>query len=176
MENPNPVLLALYPNSIGIGYACLQLPDYLFDFGITTAKPVKNRKLLANAEKFMDYYKPKIILLKETATSKRSHRNNQLIEAITTLAGEKGLQVFRYTKGQVTEVFEVFGARTKFEIVEKIISMLPELGIRAPKPRRWYEKEDYNMTLFNAVSLAVTHTHLSEEYMASALKNEPMKM
>jgi Holliday junction resolvasome RuvABC endonuclease subunit len=162
MTQENPVLLALYPNSIGIGYACLQVPERLFDFGVTSVKPRSNSKLIKRAERFMDYYKPKIILIKEKETSNRSHRVNKLIEAIITLSGEKGLPVYRYTRQQIKDVFEIFGAHTKFEMMQKICKMLPDLEHRAPKERQWYEKEDYNMALFHAVSLAVTHVHLTE--------------
>ena len=170
MEHENPVLLALYPNSIGMGYVCLQIPDYLFDFGVTSAKPISNRKLLRRAEKFMDFYKPKIILLKEVGRFANSGRTDKLIEAIATLAEEKNLPIYRYTKQQIKDVFEVFGATSKFEMVGKIVKMLPDLASRAPKQHKWYEKEDYNMVLFNAVSLAVAHAHLSEEYVHSAIE------
>ena len=150
------------PNAIGIGYVCLQIPEKLIDFGITTVKPVSNGKLLSRVEKYLDYYKPKLVLLKEKASAKNSRRTDHLIEAITTLSGEKNLQVYRYTKGQIKDVFEIFGAKTKFDMVQKITKMLPDLAHRAPGDRKWYEKEDYNMALFNAVSLAVTHTYLSE--------------
>ncbi|MBS1683985.1 MAG: hypothetical protein JSS76_04480 [Bacteroidetes bacterium] len=162
MEHENPVILALYPNSIGIGYICLQVPDKVFDFGVTTAKPISNSKLLRRAEKFMEYYKPKVILLKETVSSARSKRNDKLIEALTTLSGEMGLKVYRYTKQQIQDTFEVFGAKTKYEMVDKMVKMLPDLATRMPRPRQWYEKEDYNMVVFYAVSLAITHCHLSE--------------
>ncbi len=160
MEAKTPVILALYPNTIGIGYACLQIPNGLLDFGVTTAKPISNSKLLRRAEKFMDYYKPQLILLKETASSSRSGRTDKLIEAITTLGGEMGLPVYRYTREQVQDTFEIFGAKTKHEIVEKIIEMLPDLAVRRPRERKWYEKEDYSMGLFHAVALAITHAHL----------------
>jgi Holliday junction resolvasome RuvABC endonuclease subunit len=162
MNPETPVILALYPNAIGIGYACLQIPERLLDYGIATVKPMSNSKLLTRTEKFMDYYKPKIILLRETGLSKNSGRTDKLIEAISTLSGEKDLPVYRYTKQQIKDVFEIFGAKSKFEMVERIVRMLPELGPRAPKQKKWYEKEDYNMVLFNAVSLAVTHTYLTE--------------
>ena len=162
MTHENPVLLALYPNSIGIGYVCIQVPEKLIDFGIATVQPMSNGKLLKRTERFIDYYKPKIVLLKETESSKNSSRINKLIEAITTLSGEKGLKVFRYTKRQIKDVFEIFGASTKNEIVEKIVKMLPDLAARAPVARKWYDKEHYQMGLFNAVSLAVTHTYLTE--------------
>ena len=162
MTQENPVILALYPNSIGIGYVCLQVPEKLIDYGIATIQPISNGKLLNRAERFMDYYKPKLVLLKETGSSKNSSRVNKLIEAITTLSGEKGLEVYRYTKKQIDDVFEVFGASTKYEMVEKIVKMLPDLAPRAPEARKWYEKEHYQMGLFNAMALAVVHTYLTE--------------
>jgi Holliday junction resolvasome RuvABC endonuclease subunit len=162
MTHENPVILALYPNSIGVGYACIQIPERLIDYGVATVKPLSNGKLLKRTERFMEYYKPKIILLREVGASKRSGRIDKLIDAITTLSGEMNLPVFRYTKQQIKDVFEIFGASTKFEMVEKIVKMLPDLEGSVPKERQWYEKEHYNMTMFNAVSLAITHTYLTE--------------
>jgi Holliday junction resolvasome RuvABC endonuclease subunit len=164
MNEESPVILALYPNSVGIGYVCLQIPEKLLGYGVATAKPLSNSRLLKRTEKFIGYYRPKIIVLRETGASKTSLRSDKLIEAITTLSGEMGIKVFRYTKQQIKDTFEVFGAHTKYEMVSKIITMLPDLASRAPKEKKWYEKEDYNMALFDAVSLAVTHAHLSEEY------------
>ena len=162
MEQENPIILSLYPDSRGIGYVCLQVPKGLYDYGITTAKPISNRRLLKRTEKFIDHFKPKIVVLREQAKETNSDRNNKLIDAIVTLAGEKELQVFRYSKQQIRDVFEVFGASTKFGIVEQILKTFPDLAYRAPKQKKWYEREDYNMTLFNAVALALTHVYLSE--------------
>jgi Holliday junction resolvasome RuvABC endonuclease subunit len=162
MTQENPVLLALYPSSVGMGYACLQIPDQLLDFGIATIKPMLNGKLLSRAERFMEYYKPKVILLKEKHSSKNSKRNDNLIDALASLSYEKNIQVYRYTREQIKDVFEIFGARSKYEMAQRIIKMLPDLEHRSPKMKKWYEKEDYNMVLFDAVSLAVTHTYLTE--------------
>jgi Holliday junction resolvasome RuvABC endonuclease subunit len=162
MDYEPPVIFALYPNSAGLGYVCLQIPDKLLGYGVATTKPLSNRRLLRRAEKFIDYYRPKIILLKEAGASKNGARNDRLIEAITTLSGEMNIKVFRYTRQQIKDTFEVFGAYTKNDMVNKIVQMLPDLAVRAPKEKKWYEKEDYNMVLFDAVSLAVTHAHLNE--------------
>lgn len=162
MVKENPVILALYPTSIGFGYACLQVPKGLYDYGITTAKPISNRKLLRRTERFMDHFQPKVVLLREPGKVFNGDRNEKLIRAISTLADEKGLQVFSYTKQQMREVFELFGASNKQEMVEQILRTFPELAYRAPRKRKWYEREDYNMALFQAVALALTHTYLSE--------------
>lgn len=162
MTHENPVILALYPNAVGVGFACLQIPDKLFDFGVTTVNPICNDKLLKKAERFMNYYRPKIVLLKEPAGLKISRRTDKLIENIAKLSDEKGLMVYRYTNKQIKEVFEIFGATSKYEVSQILIKMFPETAHRAPKAKKWYEKEDYNMIIFHALSLAVTHQYLTE--------------
>lgn len=162
MTDENPVILALYPNTVGIGYVCLQIPQRLLGYGIITVKSLNHSKFLRRAEKIMSYYCPKVIILKEMDTSRHYARANKLIDAITTLACEMNMEVFRYSPRQIKETFDVFGAKTKFEMANKIIQMLPDLAVRAPKLKKWYEREDYRMVLFDAVSLAVTHAHLNE--------------
>jgi Holliday junction resolvasome RuvABC endonuclease subunit len=157
-----PVILSLYPNSIGIGYACLQIPESLIDFGIAKVTPLSNGKLLGRMEKFMDFYKPKVIVLKEAISSNRTARVDRLIAAIATLAGEKDIEVFSYGRQQIGDVFETFGCTSKYQMVEKIVTMLPGTATRARRQRKWYEKEDYNMGIFDSLSLAITHAYLSE--------------
>jgi Holliday junction resolvasome RuvABC endonuclease subunit len=129
---------------------------------VATTKPISNRRLLRRAEKFMNYYRPDIVILKEVGSAKNSGRTDRLIEAITTLSSEMGIRIYRYTRQQVKDVFEVFGADSKYKMAESIVKMLPDLAARVPKEKKWYEKEDYNMVLFDAVSLAVTHRYLTE--------------
>ena len=162
MEKQSPVILALYPNSSGLGYACIQVPERLMDYGVTTTTPLSNGKLLRRTERFMKYYQPKVIVLRESFSKDGKGRSDRLIAAITTLAGEMGIEVHRYSKQQIRDTFEVFGAETRHEIASKIVQFLPELAHRAPKVRKWYEKEDYNMPVFDALALAITHAHLNE--------------
>jgi hypothetical protein len=134
MNEESPVILALYPNSVGIGYVCLQIPEKLLGYGVATAKPLSNSRLLKRTEKFIGYYRPKIIVLRETGASKNSLRSDKLIEAITTLSGEMGIKVFRYTKQQIKDTFEVFGAHTKYEMV-RLSQCCPTSHPAHPKKR-----------------------------------------
>ncbi|MBS1595577.1 MAG: hypothetical protein JST90_14770 [Bacteroidetes bacterium] len=159
MSSESPVILALHTFSGGLGYACIQVPERLLDYGVTKISPVSNNKALSKAEKFISYYRPQVVLMRDGSGDPKSGRSRKLRDAIETLAGEMGVDVYRYTKEQVAETFEVFGVTTKHGIVSKIVEFLPELGHRTPKERRWYEKDDYNMPIFNAVALAITHAH-----------------
>lgn len=159
MNSESPVILAIYTVSGGMGYACIQVPERLLDYGVTKISPSFHGKALARAEKFMEYYRPQVVLLREAPEHPRSKKSRKLIEAIGTLAAEMGMESYRYTKEQVTETFEVFGATSKHGIVRKILEFLPELIHRVPKEKKWYEKDDYNMPIFDAVALAITHAH-----------------
>jgi hypothetical protein len=59
-------------------------------------------------------------------------------------------------------VFEQFGAKSKYEIANKIIAWFPQLASRAPKIRKAWMDEDYNMGIFDALALAITHKYLTE--------------
>jgi hypothetical protein len=60
------------------------------------------------------------------------------------------------------DVFEQFGAKSKYEIANKIVTWFPQLVSRAPKIRKPWMDEDYNMGIFDALALAITHKYLTE--------------
>lgn len=159
MTSDSPVILALYPVSGGMGYACIQVPERLLDYGVTKITPVSNSKALSRAEKYMQYYRPQVVLIRESGKGQKAERARKLNQAIETLAGEMGMEVYRYSREEVSQTFEVFGATSKHGMVSKILEFLPELAHRTPKERKWYEKDDYNMPIFDAVALAITHAH-----------------
>ena len=152
------VVLSLYPNSRGLGYVCIEEPQSLLDFGIVTGKPISNRRIMERVRKFLDYYKPTIVLVRDAQPYNR--RICRLLEDIAGHAEQLGLSVYRYSRQQIKETFEVYGASTKYEVSRKLADWFPVLNSRAPKVRKAWMDEDYNMGIFDAVSLALTHQHL----------------
>lgn len=157
------IILSLYPNSRGLGYACIELPQKLLDSGIVTVRPICNDRLLARIEKYMDFFKPKIIVVRDAdALTPRGKRIKRLITAVIESAVERGIPIHQYSRDQMKEVFEQFGTSTKYEIAQKLIQWFPELADRAPGVRKPWMDEDYNMGVFDALALAVTHAYLTE--------------
>ena len=161
MSSETNVILALYPNSRGLGYACVEMPQSLLDSGILTVRPVGNGPILERVRKFTSYFRPSVIVVRDAhpSTSKRIVR---LIADIEAHAHEKGIPVFRYSRQQIRDVFETFGVTTKYEIAQKIVEWFSDLAFRAPKIRKPWMDEDYNMGIFDALSLAITHQYLTE--------------
>jgi Holliday junction resolvasome RuvABC endonuclease subunit len=139
------------------------MPQKLLDFGVITVRPLTNRPILRRIEKFIAFHQPKVVIIRDAQSTPQSGKRVQrLTDAITTLAGENSLPVYKYSREQIRDVFENFGVRTKHEIVRKIIEWFPDLASLAPKIRNLWSDEDYTMSIFDALMLAITHEYLGE--------------
>lgn len=158
-----PVTLALFPNSKGFGFACIEGQKRLLDFGVATVHPLRNSRIIRQVESRLDYYQPTLVVLRDDQSqySRKSLRIKSLIERIIELAKKIGLPVHQYTREQVRDVFEIWGVRTKHEIAQKLSDWFPELATRTPPPRKPYLPESHHMGVFDAVALAVTHHYLA---------------
>lgn len=163
MKNKPVVVLSLYPNRRGFGYVCLEWPQKLIDSGIATVRPLCNSGIFDRFEKFLDFYKPQLIVIRDCENlSSCKKRTQKLIHSITIHAGKVKIPIHHYSREQIRDVFEQFGATTKYEIAQKIIEWFPELSWRAPKIRKPWKDEDYSMGIFDALALAITHKYLNE--------------
>lgn len=164
MKKDTIIILSFYPNARGLGYACIEMPQNLKDSGVITIQPISNKKLLERITKFVEFYTPTIIVVKDynSSYSRHSKRVAELVESITNYAKEVKVPIYRYSRQQVRDVFEQFGAKSKYEIAQKIIYWFPQLASRAPKIRKAWTDEDYNMGIFDALALAITHKYLTE--------------
>lgn len=164
MKTNSPVVLSIYPNKWGFGYVVLEQPQTLIDYAMVSVKPLTNAKLFIRFVKLVDYFKPVIILVRDCdiGATRTSKRTQDLVEEITKYAKEQKLPVFHYSRHQVKDVFEQLHASSKYEISKKIVEALPELKLTVPKPRSAWSDEDYNMGIFDAIALAITHNYLTE--------------
>jgi len=164
MKKDHVIVLSLYPNSRGLGYVCLESPQLLKESGVLTIRPIFNGKILERIIKFVNFFKPEIIVVKDYGLghSRQSKRGVELVESIAKYAEEIKVPVYRYTRQQMRDVFEQFEATSKYEIAKKIVSWFPQLESHTPRIRKPWMAEDYYMGEFDAIALAVTHQYLTE--------------
>jgi Holliday junction resolvasome RuvABC endonuclease subunit len=164
MKKDMVIILSFYPNARGLGYACIEMPKNLRDSGVITVQPTCNKKILERITKFVEFFKPTIIVVKDynSEYSRHSKRVAELVESITNYAKEIKVPIYRYSRDQIRDVFEQFGSKSKYEIAQTIITIFPQLTSRAPKIRKPWMKEDYNMGIFDALALVITHKYLTE--------------
>jgi Holliday junction resolvasome RuvABC endonuclease subunit len=160
---PNNIrVLAIAPSSRGFGFAVLEGPDTLSDWGVKVAHHDKNAHALAQVKDILDHYAPSVIVLEDcTAKDSRRHaRIQKLIREIVSLAKEQNISTELYSRAQVRCAFSANCSATKEEIAEAIAERFPvELEFRLPPHRQPWMSEDYRMSIFDAVAFALTFFH-----------------
>lgn len=158
------VLCAIYANANGFGFVYMENARKLIDFGVVRINPISNRKVMARIRQTLEYLRPSIVIVQdpEGKSSRTGNRVKQLIEWIIAYATEMNLTVVQYSRDQVKEVFEQFGATTKYMIAQVLLTEFKELQMKAPKERKLWMSEDRNMAIFDALALGVTWFYLND--------------
>lgn len=167
MNNENAkqkLVLAVDPATRGIGFALFEGPRQPIDWGVKDAKVDKNAQGLLRIQRLMDFYHPDVIVVEDYAGegSRRSTRVQQLIKDIKRLAQTKGIKTYSYSRSAIRKTFAQSGAKTKYEIAKKIAEWLPTFAQRLPPVRKPWMSEDYRMSIFDAVALALTFYSVEE--------------
>ncbi|HEY5591321.1 MAG TPA: hypothetical protein VIK55_09915 [Paludibacter sp.] len=154
-------MIAIYPNTLGFGYVVLNDKGEILDYGMVTIRPVRNNKCLDRIHEMVLYYQPKILILEDYENSNKSERVRILLKDICEY-GEDSIKIFKYSREQIRNTFDVFGARNKYEISKKISEAYPQLKSKLPEKRKAWEPENYYQGIFDAMSLVLTHHYLSD--------------
>lgn len=163
MSTIKNAIISLYPYSRGFGYAIMENPLKPMDYGVVCPRYRYHAlKLLDKIEKLMDFYRPVIVLVQDYGYANKTTRAKKLIDGIIKMAERKNIKLYQYARQQIRDVFETFGATNKWLIATKIAEAIPEVAHRIPRPRKMWMNEDYNMPIFDAISLVLTHNYLTE--------------
>jgi Holliday junction resolvasome RuvABC endonuclease subunit len=76
---------------------------------------------------------------------------------LTKLASKQKIRVRSFSRAKVKQAFSESGASNKQEIAIAIARRFPELAPRLPRFRKPWMSEDYRMSIFDAVALAVAY-------------------
>jgi hypothetical protein len=162
----NGSVLAIAPVSHGCGYALFEGLDVMVDWSIKEVRRVddKNARCLQLLGDLLDQHQPGTVVLADwrDPQSRRGARVRALLPQIAENAAQRGIPVAVYRKEDVASVFQGQGAKSKYETARAIARLYPELGPRLPRRRRIWQGEQYQMAIFDAVALAVTHLALAD--------------
>ncbi len=152
------IVFAVYPNANGFGFVFMENARKLIDFGVVRINPINNATILKRIRKSIDYMKPSVLILQNPygVSSRTGKRVRQLVQDILQTSQELKLEVVQYSRDNIRDVFEQFGATTKYEVSQVLITEFKELESRVPKMRKLWTSEDRNMAIFDALSLALT--------------------
>jgi hypothetical protein len=158
----NPLVVTLYPNAFGMGYVISETPKELINYGVARIRPLSKDKYVKRLLVFIQRYRPSVILLRghEDSDNRISKRVIKIIQAFEDEASKLELPIFKYSRDDIKEVFKQFGGNSKYQISKTITSWYPELETRMPDIRKNTKAEHYQMGVFDAFALMLTHHYL----------------
>ncbi len=147
-------VLALDPTHRGFGFAVLEGPDRLVDWGVKTVRGNKQAGCLRKIRELFQLYQPTVVVLEDCARrgSRRCPRVRRLIKRIHFFAIKNGIKARVVSRARVRKAFAP--ASTKHEIAVALAAHFPELAPLLPPPRKPWMSEDCRMNVFDAVALA----------------------
>jgi len=115
-------VLAIDPSTRGFGFAVLEGPERLIDWGVKETKKNKNARTLKLIEDLIERYQPSVIVVEDYAGkgSRRCRRIQGLIKEISKLASKRQIRARSFSRVKVKQAFSESGASNKYEIAQDI--------------------------------------------------------
>ena len=156
-------VLALDPMSRGFGYAVLEGPISLVDWGIRNAPNDNTRAQLRKISELIDLYHPDVIVIEDGRhdRSRRRQRVRALVTQVAALATPE-TEVQLIPAALVRKAFGGGGTTTKHRIATLVTEHFPELAYRLPPARKPWMPEDARFAIFDAVAFGLTFFLLDE--------------
>ena len=158
-ETKHKRVLALDLGTRGFGYAVMEGPHQLIDWGVREIRRNKTTVTLAKVQHLIDRYQPDNLVKEDYADQdkRRPERVRVLAKRVGEMAITAGTKVQTFCRSKVKEAFVGTEAVTRHEIATVLARWFPELTSRLPPKRKPWMPEHPQMGLFDAVSLAMTY-------------------
>lgn len=153
---PNtPITLALDTTSEGFAFAVLQGSETLLDWACSEVERKKPEQWRRRINQLIERYAPDLLVLPDVEDSRRGKWAKRFTLDTESFASKKGITVRCVSRREVQKRF-ADSAVTKHEIALAITRLFPELASRLPRERKPWMSEDKRMSIFDAVSFALT--------------------
>jgi hypothetical protein len=154
-------LISIYPNTMGFGFVILNEKGEILDYGVVSIHPADNEKCFKRIQEIIVYCQPRIIILEDYQKSNKSPRIEKLIKNIYDVNRGKS-KIHMFSKQQIKDTFEIFGAKNKYEISRKIVEVYPQLKTKLPDKRKAWEPENYYQGIFDALSMVLVYQYIKK--------------
>jgi hypothetical protein len=104
-----------------------------------------------------DRYKVDVLVLQNTGQegTRRAYRLTTLNAAVESVARQRGMSVFKYSRADVYATFASAGFSNKQTLAQVIAKHIAAFEQHVPPPRKPWKSEDVRMALFDAAALAL---------------------
>jgi hypothetical protein len=152
-------VLAIEPFYRGFGFAVLEGPERLIDWGVAYTIRDKNTLSLGRVALLAARYNPDVIALEDCSGkgSRKCLRVRVLLHLIGQFCVGRGIAVYNCPPARVRETFAPAGGTTKHEIATALSRRFPELAPHMPLRRKCWMSENWRTNIFGAVALAFAY-------------------
>jgi hypothetical protein len=160
MDIANCRILALAIRARWLGYAVVEGRCKLVDWGMTFFQPNDRTEIRATKRRIdflLSSFNPTLIAIaaSEVAASNNASTVRALVRSIRTKARARSMRFQSVNRKYIRDSFLEHNARSKHEIALALVNRFPELLSKLPQKRKTWEKENFRMTLFDAVASGV---------------------
>ena len=157
---PNRIL-AVEIRTARLGYAVLETPKQLCDFGAAWFNSQATARL--RIARLLGLYQPSVLVLR--GGSARYPRNMSKRRAVARIARDEArksaVPVARVTEQTFNSCFERYACRDKYDVAAVIATEFPELASRLPSRPKFYDPEPRSILYFDSIALGATYVELT---------------
>jgi hypothetical protein len=161
-REPNRIL-AVEIRAARLGYAVLEAPNQLRDFGAASFESFATAR--ARIARLLRLYRPSILILR--GGSARYPRNTGHRKAVARIARDEArksaIPVARLTEQVFKTCFERYSCRDKYDVATVLATQFPDLGWRLPSKPKFYDPEPRSMIYFDSIALGYVYRKLANE-------------
>ena len=152
------VVVAVHPTTKGFGWVVFENADTPVDWGIASAKPGRDARLIKRCDRLLKKYEPIAIVLEtsESGSTGRADRVRKLCREFAEKAGTRGVVFVEYRRSLVARTLGLEERATRHDIAIAVSARAEAFSHRLPPRRKPWVAQDPRQSLFDAAALAMT--------------------
>lgn len=152
-------VLALVVHRRKVGYAVLEGPSQLLDWGVAScmaAGKLRRAGVPQRLISMLSFYQPRFVALRLV---KARGRDTETVEAVgVAIRGEctqRSIRLFRVHASTVKRFFAAHSCKTRVQIARVLGDWFLELAWHVPPKRKPWQSDSHNMPIFEAVAVGI---------------------
>jgi len=111
-------------------------------------------------DRILKTYSPYAVIIRGVTDTAANPRRRKVAMAIRRRAKKYSMDIISIGDAAIRSYFGRHGATTKYQIAQRVATMLPELAWKLPRNRKPWESEHYRMSIFDAAAIVIAHLEL----------------
>jgi hypothetical protein len=141
----------------GFGFLIFENGETVIDWGHASVFNHDPEIFEKRINTLIEYNQVKSVL--SYSTHRRPIQIQKNICSLKKICKKHRVKIKFLTQKNVTDVFESFGAYTKYQRAGLIVEYLPDLSYKLPPKRKPWQSEDIRMSIFDAACLALSYLY-----------------